>query len=76
MSLGHEATGLWSNDSELLEKVHQAGNIEDEVLEMPLLPAFEKMTGSKIADVRNLGKNRWGGATLQQHSQAICSNRN
>ena len=30
---------------------------------MPLLPAFEKeMTGSKIADVRNLGTTRWGGS--------------
>ncbi len=64
VSLGHEATGLWSNDSDLQEKVHQAGNMEDEIAwKMPLLPAFEKeMTGSKIADVRNLGKSRWGGA--------------
>jgi len=30
---------------------------------MPLLPAFEKeMTDSKIADTRNLGAGRWGGA--------------
>ncbi|MCH2640909.1 MAG: hypothetical protein MKZ55_00330, partial [Candidatus Thalassarchaeum sp.] len=37
---------------------------EDEIAwPMPLLPAFEKeMTGSKIADVQNLGKGRWGGA--------------
>ena len=41
-----------------------AGNAEDEIAwPMPLLPAFEKeMTGSKVADVQNLGKGRWGGA--------------
>ena len=34
-----------------------------------LCAAFEKeMTGSKIADVRNLGKSRWEGQILQQHS--------
>ncbi|MEC9118397.1 MAG: leucyl aminopeptidase, partial [Candidatus Thermoplasmatota archaeon] len=79
VSLGHEATGLWSNDSELLEKVHQAGNLEDEIAwKMPLLPAFEKeMTGSKIADVRNLGKSRWGGAnTAAAFLKQFVPNRN
>ena len=79
VSLGHEASGLWSNDSELLEKVHQAGNQEDEIAwKMPLLPAFEKeMTGSKIADVRNLGKSRWGGAnTAAAFLKQFVPNRN
>ena len=79
VSLGHEATGLWSNDLELLEKVHQAGNLEDEIAwKMPLLPAFEKeMTGSKIADVRNLGKSRWGGAnTAAAFLKQFVPNRN
>jgi leucyl aminopeptidase len=64
VALGHEATGLWSNDDDLQERIHKAGNAEDEIAwKMPLLPAFEKeMTGSKIADVRNLGKSRWGGS--------------
>ena len=37
---------------------------EDELAwPLPLLPAFEEeMTGSKIADVRNLGKDGYGGA--------------
>tara|TARA_B100001094_G_C18164304_1_gene791134 strand:+ start:526 stop:2031 length:1506 start_codon:yes stop_codon:yes gene_type:complete len=64
VALGHEATGLWSNNDDLQERIHKAGNEEDEIAwKMPLLPAFEKeMTGSKIADVRNLGKSRWGGS--------------
>jgi leucyl aminopeptidase len=64
VALGHEASGLWSNDEELSARIHEAGNAEDEIAwPMPLLPAFEKeMTGSKVADVQNLGKGRWGGA--------------
>ena len=64
VALGHEASGLWSNNLELSNRIHAAGNAEDEIAwPMPLLPAFEKeMTGSKVADVQNLGKGRWGGA--------------
>ena len=48
----------------LLEKIRAMGAQVDELAwPMPLLPAFEKeMTGSKIADVRNLGTTRWGGS--------------
>tara|TARA_B100001564_G_C20650233_1_gene676479 strand:+ start:121 stop:1614 length:1494 start_codon:yes stop_codon:yes gene_type:complete len=64
VALGHEATGLWSNDDDFRTRIHEAGNAVDELAwPMPLLPAFEKeMTDSKIADTRNLGAGRWGGA--------------
>ena len=64
IALGHEATGLFSNDDILSERIKRAGEEVDEICwPMPLLPAFEKqMTSSKIADVRNQGKGRWGGA--------------
>jgi len=64
VALGHEATGLFSNDNSLSDKIKKAGEDVDEICwPMPLLPAFEKqMTSSKIADVRNQGKGRWGGA--------------
>jgi len=64
VALGQEASGLWSNDDNLRDRIHQAGNSVDELAwPMPLLPAFEKeMTSSKFADVRNGGKGRYGGA--------------
>ncbi|MBA87380.1 MAG: leucyl aminopeptidase [Euryarchaeota archaeon] len=64
VALGHEATGLWSNNDEFRTRIHEAGNAVDELAwPMPLLPAFEKeMTDSIIADTRNLGAGRYGGA--------------
>ena len=65
VALGHEATGLFSNNASLTKRLQEVGDSEDEIAwPMPLLPAFEKqMTSSKIADVRNQGKGRWGGAS-------------
>lgn len=64
VALGHEATGMWSNDDELLGKIQAAGDHCDEIAwPMPLFKAFEKeITDSKIADTRNLGAGRWGGS--------------
>jgi leucyl aminopeptidase len=64
VALGHEATGLWSNDDDLLENIKAAGEYCGEIAwPMPLFKAFEKeVTDSKIADVRNLGAGRWGGS--------------
>ena len=64
VALGHEATGLFANNDVLSERIKMVGDEVDEICwPMPLLPAFEKqMTSSKIADVRNQGKGRWGGA--------------
>ena len=64
VALGHEASGLWSNNDELLNNIKTAGEHCGEIAwPMPLFKAFEKeMTDSKIADVRNLGAGRWGGS--------------
>ena len=64
VALGHEASGLWSNNDDLLNNIKEAGEAVDEIAwPMPLFPAFEKeMKDSKIADLRNLGAGRWGGS--------------
>jgi leucyl aminopeptidase len=79
VALGHEATGLWSNDDDFRTRIHDAGNAVGELAwPMPLLPAFEKeMTDSKIADTRNLGAGRWGGAnTAAAFLKQFVPNRN
>ena len=79
VALGHEATGLWSNDDDFRTRIHEAGNAVDELAwPMPLLPAFEKeMTNSKIADTRNLGAGRYGGAnTAAAFLKQFVPNRN
>jgi len=64
VALGHEATGMWTNDDDLGKALVSAGNDCGELVwPMPLTPAFEKeMKDSKIADLRNLGTSRYGGS--------------
>ncbi len=64
IALGTEGSGLWTNDESLGKSICKAGSECDELIwQMPLWPGFEKeMTGSKVADVRDLGKTRWGGS--------------
>ncbi len=62
-ALGHEATGLWSNNDDLASDIKRAGDSVGELIwPMPYLEAFIKqVTSSKIADLKNLGE-RWGGS--------------
>ncbi|MGY8755590.1 MAG: leucyl aminopeptidase [Candidatus Poseidoniales archaeon] len=64
VALGHEATGMWSNDDGLAKRLRVSGAACGELIwQMPLLPAFEKeMKSSKIADLQNIGPTRWGGS--------------
>ena len=64
VALGHEATGMWSNDDDLAKRLRVSGDACGELIwQMPLLPAFEKeMKSSKIADLQNIGPTRWGGS--------------
>lgn len=63
IALGHEASGLWSNDDGLRGRIENAASSSGELAwPMPLLPAFEKqIKSSKIADVKNLGE-KYGGS--------------
>ncbi len=63
VALGHEATGMWTNDDDLGQALREAGEVTGEpIWPMPLFPAFEEqIRSSKVADVKNLGE-RWGGS--------------
>ena len=64
VALGYEGSGMWTNDENLGKQLCNSGNECDELIwQMPLWPGFEKeMKDSKVADVRDLGKTRWGGS--------------
>ena len=63
VALGYEYAGLYSNDDQLAERLLEAGQKTDEKLwRMPMGEVYNKQMDSKIADVRNLGGNRWGGS--------------
>ena len=55
---------MFGNDTELVEKVKQAGEISGErVWELPLWPEYDKQIKSIIADVKNSGGRPAGSIT-------------
>jgi leucyl aminopeptidase len=64
VALGHEYAGMFANDDTLAARLTEAGQATGEtVWRMPLGPEYDKQIDSKIADVKNTGGTRWGGAT-------------
>ena len=62
ISLGHEHAGAFSNDDTLAEELSDAGRTVGEKLwRLPLLPEYDKLIDSQIADMKNVGP-RWGGS--------------
>ncbi len=72
VALGHHATGIMGNDADLIERV-KASSLEtgEKVWEFPLWEEYCEEVKSKIADVKNIGKERnsgtiAGGAFLKE----------
>lgn len=64
VALGTEVCGLFTNKPELLEKIRMAAEIAGEpVWELPMFDFFAEQIRSKVADIKNTGDGRWGGAT-------------
>jgi leucyl aminopeptidase len=62
VALGHHATGMMGNNSELMQRLRSAGEkTYERVWELPLFDEYEKLIKSDIADVKNAG-GRWAGA--------------
>jgi len=62
IALGDFATGAFTNDQELLNKVVKAGDEAGEKLwQMPMYDEYKEQNKSEVADIKNTG-GRYGGA--------------
>ena len=63
VSLGHERAGLFSNDTQLSNKLRAAGSgIGEKLWRMPLGSGYDKLIDSDIADMKNVSAGRDGGS--------------
>jgi leucyl aminopeptidase len=63
VALGHERAGLFSNNTELSDRLRAAGaGIGEKLWRMPLGPKYDKLIDSDIADMRNVSNGRDGGS--------------
>lgn len=64
-ALSHEASGLWSNDDALADRLTQHGlRVGEPVWRMPLYPVYEKdMKDTKYADLKNISGHRGAGSS-------------
>ncbi|QCI18337.1 leucyl aminopeptidase [Buchnera aphidicola (Aphis nasturtii)] len=64
VALGHYATGLFSNNKDLLNDLKKAAQqTDDKVWQLPLLKEYEKDINSNIADFSNVGNQGAGAIT-------------
>src|SRR5689334_15626339 len=63
VALGHERAGLFSNDTQLSNRLRAAGSgIGEKLWRMPLGPKYDKLMDSEIADMRNVSNSRDAGS--------------
>ena len=64
VALGHEATGLFSNDDDLAASLTDAGLASgDEAWRLPINKRYDKQLDSKYADMQNIGTGSAGSIT-------------
>ena len=63
VALGNEVVGMMTNRGELAAAVKSAADVEGEyVWELPMYELYDEKIQSKVADIKNVGEGRWGGA--------------
>ena len=63
VALGNEVAGLMANDDDLCKTLIDAAGKEDEpVWQLPMFELYDEKIKSKVADIKNVGEARWGGA--------------
>ena len=63
VALGTEVAGLMTNHDELCDELVAAAQHEGEpVWQLPMFDLYDEKIKSKVADIKNIGEGRWGGA--------------
>lgn len=63
VALGNEVAGLMTNNQSLCDAVQAAAQSEGEpVWQLPMFSLYDDKVKSKVADIKNIGEGRWGGA--------------
>ncbi|MDB4634224.1 leucyl aminopeptidase [Rubripirellula sp.] len=63
VALGTDIAGLMTNDQRVCDEIQAAAGTEGEpVWQLPMFDLFDEKVKSKVADIKNVGEGRWGGA--------------
>jgi leucyl aminopeptidase len=63
VALGHERAGMFSNNTQLSNRLRSAGaGLGEKLWRMPLGPKYDKLIDSDIADMKNVSNGRDGGS--------------
>jgi leucyl aminopeptidase len=63
VALGNDISGTMTNNSEWQSAIHQAAEKAGELVwPLPMHKFFTEQIAGKIADIKNVGEGRWGGA--------------
>ncbi|MCC7085879.1 MAG: leucyl aminopeptidase, partial [Pirellulales bacterium] len=63
VALGTDTAGLMTNDQDWCDELSSAARLCGEAAwQLPMFPEFGEQIASKVADIKNVGDGRWGGA--------------
>jgi leucyl aminopeptidase len=63
VALGNEVAGAMTNDSQVCESIEESAKEEGELVwQLPMFDLYDDKIKSKVADIKNIGEGRWGGA--------------
>ena len=63
VALGHDVAGLFTNNQPWCDEIAAAArSVGEPVWQLPMYPEYDEQIRSDVADIKNVGDGRWGGA--------------
>lgn len=63
VALGLDVAGLMTNDQDWCDTIAAAAQSNRELAwQLPMMPLYNELIKSQVADIKNVGEGRWGGA--------------